>query len=242
MTVGTILVRAGGVAHLAREFVAVQGMLLNLAIGENSLVTTEAGGLGFIVQVGTHLAIAVERIILVAGDARHSEFHPMDIAIHAVIVAAILIADARAVAHHTRIAEGSHFFDRVSRQQAAVGGVGPTDVALAAGGVARGTVIVERLLGCWRVDIRPHRLEIIPVTILRGVQTCRYLLDDVAVAKAARLFRVGAGVLDDTLVGGGFIRNATRPAMARDATQLAVRGFHEFGIADEHLFPHFQWG
>ena len=128
------------------------------------------------------------------------------------------------------------------REQAAVRRFGATGVTLSAGRVTRRAVIVERFLGGWRIHIRTHSLQVIQVAVLSGVQTGRGLCDDVAVTSAADLVGFLGRVLNHPLMRRFFFCHATRAAVTGDTTEFAVDGFHELGVADEHFFPHFQWG
>jgi len=74
------------------------------------------------------------------------------------------------------------------------------------------------------------------------MQTGGNVLNLLTVTETACLFRILAWFGDKVLVGGGLVCRCTVAVVTKNATEFAVCGLNERGIAEKNFFPRFQRG
>ncbi len=242
VTVCAILVRARRMTDLACEFVFVNRVLSICRVGQRLFVTVEARRLGLVEHGRARLPISVQRVFFVALSACHTEFCPVDIAVNAIVTAAIFIADARAVTCHAGVAQRCDFFDCVSGEQSAAGVRGATDVAIAAGSMASRAVISKSFFDGRRIHIRANCFQIGPVTVLCEMQSIGRVFHNGRMAISANLFWLCTWIARHALMRSILVRDFGVAAVTRSASQFPVSGFREFRIADKNFFPRLQRG
>jgi len=242
VTIGAILV-GKRVAHLARQLILVQDVLLDVRVAHRIFVTRFAGDRGLVPHRRAHLPTPVHRFDFMARHTRHFQFGVMYIGGNEIIVAKELVADARAVTSGTRLFDRRILARAVSCQESTSREGRATDVALATGGVTLGTVILERFSQHRRVNICANSFKVGPIAILIDVQIGFVGLNLGSVTKTTRFFWLRARFGNQALVRRGFVRGRAIPVVTKDTTKFTVCGLHELGIATEkNFFPRFQRG
>jgi hypothetical protein len=125
-------------ANLAGYRPLVDGVLQYLAlIGRCLGVTIQAiHAWSAVVAMGVFCAIAVVLAHIMAVEAGHPLFQPMDTPFNSLVLALILVGHTGTMAGHTGILDRSDPFDFVFLNQTAKGETWSADVALAAGRMA----------------------------------------------------------------------------------------------------------